>query len=171
MHTVNNLILIFIVKWSKTQQFLVTVQNNYYCATGTLEQVRPWLHQYFNKKGGVSINFSTLYLIMILWWSLSYMGGWNQSVEIKWSKWLLPGLNSYMEPFGRFLGNSKPAWSFIYYSIAIFWKNKLSSEVFALLVCKMAIFALLEVFPFSYLPHILEENKTMTATKAGICKL
>ena len=35
-------------------------------------------------------------------------------------------------------------------------KNKCSLEVFpALLVCKMAIFALLGLFPFNYLPHIL----------------
>ena len=39
-----------------------------------------------------------------------------------------------------------------------------------MLVCKMAIFALLGVYPFSYLPHLLEnveENKAMKATQGG----
>ena len=47
---------------------------------------------------------------------------------------------SLLEDFFR---NSTPAWSFVYYSNAIFWKNKRSSEFYpALLVCKMAIFQL-----------------------------
>ncbi len=44
-------------------------------------------------------------------------------------------------------------------------ENKRSSEILpAMLVCKMVIFAL-RVFPFSYLPHVFEENKTKAATE------
>ncbi len=82
------------------------------------------------------------------------------AVEIEWL--ISSGQNDFcgikyivanIEPFRRFLGNSEPAWSFVYYSKAI-----LINVVRGLCIVglQMAIFALPEVFPFSYLPHILK---------------
>ena len=130
------------------------------------EWVRSRGHNHANilTKRGVSIIFYSLPDLIVV---VLNLGGRNWAVE-KTSAWI----KIYnISLFGRFLGNSRPAWSFVYYSKVIFWKTNVqgSSEVFpALLVCKMAIFALLGVFPFSYLPHILEiveANETIIATR------
>ncbi len=60
---------------------------------------------------------------------------------------------------GDFLGKFEPVRSFIYYSNVIFWKNKCGSEIFALLVCKMAIFACTTSSFTIQLFATLEENK------------
>ena len=72
-------------------------------------------------------------------------------------------------PFRRFLVNPRPAWSFVYYSKKQSFGK--TNVVFPeLLLCKIAIFALLRVFHLvichTYL-KMFEENKAMKTTKGG----
>ncbi len=63
-----------------------------------------------------------------------------------------------IKPFGNFYETpDKPGLLFTIPKRS-FGKTNSSAILPATLVCKMAIFALLGVFPFSYLPLVFEEN-------------
>ncbi len=138
--------------------FSIIPLNDFYCigthsyaAACTIARYWIWvrvcmyrvLNQYSNKMGRVYY-FSTLYLIS---WSLLNLG-----CKIDRLKWLLLGFKYLISSLCKDFRNFTPAWSFVYYSKAIFCKNDVLRSF------------------HTYLKMFEENNTVKLAQKAGLHK-